>query len=75
MGGDLMNPEFTKLVEFFGSQLKTAKALRVKQGSVSGWIRGVHGCSAEVALRAEALTAGEIVASNLRPSLRQDTEN
>lgn len=68
-----MNVEFVKLVEHFGSQLKTANALRVKQGSVSGWVRGVHGCSAEVALRAEALTDGKIMASDLRPSLGKDS--
>lgn len=65
----MMNLKFKKLVEHFGSQSATAAALDVKQGSVSGWVRGIHGCSAEVALRAERLTNGEIRAVELRPSL------
>lgn len=69
MGGDLMNSNFKKLVEHFGSQSATAAALKVKQGSVSGWVRGLHGCSAEVALRAEIVTGGKILARDLRPSL------
>jgi DNA-binding transcriptional regulator YdaS (Cro superfamily) len=69
MGGDLMNTNFKKLVEHFGSQSATATALNVKQGSVSGWVRGLHGCSAEVALRAEIVTGGKILARDLRPSL------
>lgn len=64
-----MNVKFKKLVEHFGSQSATAAALDVKQGSVSGWVRGVHGCSAEVAMLAERLTNGEIRAVELRPSL------
>lgn len=64
-----MSHAFKRLVEHFGSQSETAVALSVKQGSVSGWIRGVHGCSAEVALRAEILTKGKILARDLRPSL------
>ncbi|WP_072392624.1 Cro/CI family transcriptional regulator [Pseudomonas sp. NFACC09-4] len=64
-----MNTTFKKLVEHFGSQSATATALNVKQGSVSGWIRGRHGCSAEVALRAEIVTEGKILARDLRPSL------
>ncbi|WP_033901835.1 Cro/CI family transcriptional regulator [Pseudomonas sp. FH1] len=64
-----MNTTFKKLVEHFGSQSATAAALKVKQGSVSGWVRGLHGCSAEVALRAEILTGGKILARDLRPSL------
>ncbi|MBP5969928.1 transcriptional regulator [Pseudomonas iridis] len=64
-----MNIHFKKLVEHFGSQAATAAALKVKQGTVSGWVRGLHGCSAEVALRAEILTNGQILACDLRPSL------
>ena len=64
-----MNRTFQKLVAHFGSQTATATALKVKQGSVSGWVRGLHGCSAETALLAEKLTKGAIKASELRPSL------
>ena len=64
----MKNP-FEKLVEHFGSQNATASALGVKQGTVSGWVRGVHGMAAEVAMRAEIVTNGEIKARDLRPSI------
>jgi DNA-binding transcriptional regulator YdaS (Cro superfamily) len=47
-----MKSPFEKLVKHFGSQNATALALGVKQGTVSGWVRGIHGCTAEVAMRA-----------------------
>ncbi|EXF95774.1 regulatory protein [Pseudomonas fluorescens HK44] len=64
-----MNNSFEKLVDHFGSQMATAAALGVKQGTVSGWVRGLHGCTAEVAMRAEIATAGAIKARDLRPSI------
>lgn len=64
-----MKSPFEKLVEHFGSQNATAAALGVKQGTVSGWVRGIHGCTAEVAMRAEILTAGAIKARDLRPGI------
>lgn len=64
-----MNTTFEKLVEHFGSQQATAIALGVKQGTVSGWVRGLHGCAAEVAMRAEIITNGAIKARDLRPSI------
>lgn len=64
----MKNP-FEKLVEHFGSQHATATALGVKQGTVSGWVRGIHGCTAEVAMRAEIVTSGAIKARELRPSI------
>ncbi|WP_082060961.1 YdaS family helix-turn-helix protein [Pseudomonas abietaniphila] len=60
---------FSSLVDFFGGQVSTAKALGVTQGTVSGWTRGVHGCSADVALLAQLKTAGRFTAAQLRPSL------
>ncbi|MBC2655065.1 helix-turn-helix domain-containing protein [Pseudomonas sp. MSSRFD41] len=60
---------FNELASFFGGQVATAAALGVTQGTVSGWIRGVHGCSAEVAFLAERITDGKFLASQLRPSL------
>lgn len=60
---------FSNLVDFFGGQVATAKALGVKQGTVSGWTRGIHGCSADVALLAQIKTAGKFTAAQLRPSL------
>jgi len=64
-----MKDEFKKLVAFFGSQKATCDALSVKQGTVSGWVRGLHGCSAEVAMRAEIATGGAILARNLCPGI------
>lgn len=66
-----MNESLKNLVKHFGSQDATATALNVKQGTVSGWVRGVHGCSAEVAMRAERITNGLFKAVDLRPSLSQ----
>ena len=67
--GVCMRSPFEKLVAHFGSQNATAAALGVKQGTVSGWVRGIHGMAAEVAMRAEIVTNGEIKARELRPSL------
>lgn len=66
-----MKNSFEKLVEHFGSQTAAATALGVKQGTVSGWVRGLHGCAAEVAMRAEIITKGAIKARDLRPSIPQ----
>ncbi|MDH0638220.1 helix-turn-helix domain-containing protein [Pseudomonas sp. GD03860] len=66
-----MNIHFDELVKHFGSQQATAEALGVKQGTVSGWVRGLHGCTAEVAMKAEIATNGVIKARDLRPSIPQ----
>lgn len=60
---------FGELTTFFGGQVAMAKALGVTQGTVSGWVRGVHGCSAEIAFLIERVTGGKFLASRLRPSL------
>lgn len=64
-----MKSPIEKLIEHFGSQQATAAALGVKQGTVSGWARGIHGVSAEVALQAEIVTKGAVKALELRPSI------
>jgi len=66
---------FSELVKYFGSQQATAKALNVKQGTVSGWVRGLHGCTADVAIKAEIATKGSIKARDLRPSIPSITKN
>ena len=59
-----------ELVNHFDkSQSKTAKALKVSQPTVSGWVRGEHGMSAAVALRAEIITGGKFKAVCLCPDL------
>jgi DNA-binding transcriptional regulator YdaS (Cro superfamily) len=60
---------FNRLVDYFGGQVATAKALGVTQGTVSGWARGIHGCSADIAFLVQIKTAGQFTAAQLRPSL------
>ncbi|WP_411572245.1 YdaS family helix-turn-helix protein [Vreelandella titanicae] len=60
---------FQNLVGFFGTQIKTAELLKVDQATVSGWVRGKHGMSPAVALRAEKLTNGRFTAAQLCPSV------
>ena len=60
---------FQSLVGFFGNQIKTAELLKVDQATVSGWVRGKHGVSPAVALRAEKLTKGKFTAAQLCPSV------
>lgn len=60
---------FQSLVGHFGTQIKTAELLKVDQATVSGWVRGKHGMSPAVALRAEKLTGGKFTAAQLCPSV------
>lgn len=62
---------YQRLVDFFDGQEKAARALGVKQGSVSGWVTGKHGMSAVVAIRAEEATGGQFKAADLCPDLRR----
>ena len=64
-----MNTTFQSLVDHFGGQLQTAKALNVNQGAVSNWVRDKHGMSPAVALRAEKLTEGAFTRYKLCPSV------
>ena len=55
-----------ELVDHFGgSQTNTAKALKVKQPTVYGWLAGKHGISAGAAIRAEMQTDGAFKAVEL----------
>ena len=60
---------FQSLVGFFGTQIKAAQLLKVDQATVSGWVRGKHGMSPAVALRAEKLTDGKFTAAQLCPAV------
>lgn len=60
---------FQSLVSHFGTQIKTAECLKVDQATVSGWVRGKHGMSPAVALRAAKLTGGRFTAAELCPSV------
>ncbi|WP_447896020.1 Cro/CI family transcriptional regulator [Vreelandella sp. GE22] len=64
-----MSTIFSSLVDHFGGQQSTAKALGVNQGAVSNWVRGKHGMSPAVALRAEELTEGRFKRYQLCPSV------
>ncbi|WP_339884289.1 Cro/CI family transcriptional regulator [Vreelandella maris] len=64
-----MTTVFQGLVDHFGGQLQTAKALDVNQGAVSNWVRGKHGMSPAVALRAEKLTDSAFTRWQLCPSV------
>lgn len=66
-----LNSEFKALVEYFGGQENTAKALHVKQPAVSGWVRGTKNMSELVAIRAEKVTKGKFKSSDLCPSLKE----
>jgi DNA-binding transcriptional regulator YdaS (Cro superfamily) len=56
---------YRALVGHFGTQTKTAEALGVEQGTVSGWVRGRHRMSPVAALRAEIETNGKFKAVDL----------
>lgn len=54
-----------KMVEHFGDQTKTAKALGVSQATVSYWLAGIHTMTAKHAFKAEELTGGLVTAREL----------
>jgi hypothetical protein len=62
---------YQKLVDHFGSQESTAKALLVKQPSVSNWVNQKKGMSEQVALRAQRVTNGIFKAADLCPALAE----
>lgn len=61
---------YKALVKHLKNQATAAQLLDVKQGTVSGWVRGVHGMSAETALKAQVVTNGAFKASDLCPRLK-----
>ena len=62
-----MDNIFSRLVAHFEGQEATAEKLGVKQATVSGWVRGVHGMSPGVAVKAERATGGEFSRRDLCP--------
>jgi len=60
---------YNRLVAHFGGQQKTAVALGCTQPSVWAWLQGKVHMSAVLALKAEKLTDGKILASELCPAL------
>lgn len=62
---------YIDLVSFLGGHTKAAAALGVEQGTVSGWTLGAHGMSAIIAMRAEQVTDGKFIASDLNAKLKE----
>ncbi|WP_460150046.1 Cro/CI family transcriptional regulator [Pseudomonas sp. S3_A03] len=60
-----MAENISALINHFGSQSSTAKALGVSQATVSYWLSGFQKVSPKKALLAEAVTHGAIRASAL----------
>lgn len=62
---------YQRLVAHFGNQENTAKALLVKQPSVSNWVNEKKTMSERTALRAEKVTNGLFKAIELCPALAE----
>ncbi|WP_151825202.1 MULTISPECIES: hypothetical protein [Acinetobacter] len=66
-----MQTLYKDLVEHFGGQIPTAKALHVSQANISGYVSGRWNMSELVAIRAEKATDGKFKAIELCPSLKE----
>ncbi|MBI6920262.1 helix-turn-helix domain-containing protein [Pseudomonas monteilii] len=66
-----MARSISKLIQHFGTQSLTAKALGVSQATVSYWLSGSVKISAEKAFLAELATGGAISAASLCPLIAQ----
>ena len=62
---------YKKLVDHFGDQTATAKALGCKQPSVNQWVSGKSSMSLSKALLAEQLTGGLFKAVDLCKELKE----
>ena len=69
-----MSNIYQQLIDHFGSQAATAKAIGVKQPTVSGYVNGRWSITPIVAMRAEHATKGEIKAVDLCPALKSVTD-
>ncbi|HGY9636479.1 TPA: transcriptional regulator [Pseudomonas putida] len=66
-----MARSISKLIQHFGTQSLTAKALGVSQATVSYWLSGSVKISAEKAFLAELATGGAVSAASLCPLIAQ----
>ena len=66
-----MQTIYQNLVEYFGGQVATAKALRVSQSNISGYTSGRWNMSERIAIRAEKATDGKFKAVDLCPTLKE----
>ncbi len=62
-----------KLIDHFGDQTRTAKALGVSQPTVSYWLAGKYAMTAKTAFKAEELTGGLVTAKELCTELSIST--
>ena len=73
-----MNIELTRLynrvVDHFGGQTPTAKALGIEQPSVNAWVKGKAKMSINSALKTEKETFGKFKAVDLSPAFRKINE-
>ena len=66
-----MQDIYKKIVEYFGSQVKTAELVGIKQPSVCAWLSGKAKMSAVNAQKIEKLTNGKFKAIDLCPHLAE----
>ena len=66
-----MQTIYQELVNHFGGQVATAKALKVSQSNISGYVSGRWNMSEIVAIRAEKATKRKFKAVDLCPSLKE----
>lgn len=66
-----METIYQNLVNHFGGQENTAKALKISQSTISGYVSGRWNMSEKVAIRAEKATLGKFKAVDLCPSLKE----
>lgn len=60
-----------RLIKHFGTQEKLAEAIKVRQGTVTGWLNNKHGISYFNARKIEKITNGEIKAIDLCPKFAE----
>lgn len=66
------NKAILKLIDTLGGQTPAARALGVSQPTVNGWVSGKHGISPLIAMRAEKVTGGMVMAVDLCPAIRAE---
>lgn len=66
-----MKKVLLELIAEYGSQEKLARAIGVKQGTITGWIHGKHGINELNASRIEKITNGKVKAIDLCPRLAE----
>lgn len=66
-----MNPTIAKIIEFFGTQETTAKAVGCSQATIFKWLHKKMNVSTFYALKIEKLTNGQFRAVDLCPKLKE----